>query len=194
MIQENPKELIAYCMTKHEDKIRLLSETALGGPQFKQFIRRHEINIEPPPKEEEKAVEKYVILLSQSFAILNVLLDHPMLVCDVGARDVCSRLRKNRTSILTTTTMTCPSTSPTPSRRRTTPRSSGNVHSAYPRVLRSNDQCLLLSLPWAVWWIMTMVRTLEGSKRLRIHHCLSHMIRLKGYKDLQDPRFLPARS
>lgn len=55
-------------MTKHEDKIRLLSETALGGPQFKQFIRRHEINIEPPPKEEEKAVEKYVIPVSQSFA------------------------------------------------------------------------------------------------------------------------------
>ncbi|KAI0092094.1 component of IIS longevity pathway SMK-1-domain-containing protein [Irpex rosettiformis] len=54
MRKENPRELIAYCMTKHEDKIRLLSETPLSGVQFKQFIRRHEMNIEPPPKEEEK--------------------------------------------------------------------------------------------------------------------------------------------
>ena len=51
-------------MTKHEDKIRLLSETPLGGAQFKQFIRRYEINIEPPPKEEEK-VDKYVTCAAQ---------------------------------------------------------------------------------------------------------------------------------
>lgn len=42
-------------MTKHEDKIRALAETTLGGPRFKQFIRRWEMNVEPPPKEEEKA-------------------------------------------------------------------------------------------------------------------------------------------
>ncbi|KAI0686780.1 component of IIS longevity pathway SMK-1-domain-containing protein [Cytidiella melzeri] len=54
MRKENVKEMIAYCMTKHEEKIRLLSETPLGGARFKQLIRRWEMNIEPPPKEEEK--------------------------------------------------------------------------------------------------------------------------------------------
>lgn len=44
-------------MTKHDEKIRLLAETPLGGVRFKLLIRRHEMNIEPPPKEEEK-VEK----------------------------------------------------------------------------------------------------------------------------------------
>ena len=55
------KELISHCMTKHEQQIRALAETRLGGPRFKQFIRRWEMNIEPPPKEEEKA-EKSVYL------------------------------------------------------------------------------------------------------------------------------------
>ena len=49
-------------MTKHESDIRALAETPLGGPRFKQFIRRWEMNIEPPPKEEEK-VEKCCICL-----------------------------------------------------------------------------------------------------------------------------------
>lgn len=48
------KELISHCMTKHEGKIRELSTTILGGPRFSAFIRRWEMNIEPPPKEEEK--------------------------------------------------------------------------------------------------------------------------------------------
>lgn len=52
--QENMKELINHCMTKHESKIRQLSTTSLGGPRFLALIRRWEMNIEPPPKEEEK--------------------------------------------------------------------------------------------------------------------------------------------
>ncbi|KAL4242339.1 Serine/threonine-protein phosphatase 4 regulatory subunit 3-like protein [Abortiporus biennis] len=56
MRRENVKELINHCMTKFEDKIKTLSETPLGGPRFKAFIRRWEINIEPPPKDEEKLI------------------------------------------------------------------------------------------------------------------------------------------
>ncbi|KAI0340888.1 DUF625-domain-containing protein [Trametopsis cervina] len=54
MRKDNMKELIHHFMTKHEDKIRALSETPLNGLRFKAFIRRWEMNIEPPPKEEEK--------------------------------------------------------------------------------------------------------------------------------------------
>lgn len=50
-------------MTKHEDKIKTLAASALGGPRFQAFIRRYEINIEPPPKEEEKPAEKCVAWL-----------------------------------------------------------------------------------------------------------------------------------
>ncbi|GJE87442.1 hypothetical protein PsYK624_035250 [Phanerochaete sordida] len=57
MRKENVKELINHCMTKHESKVRELSTTSLGGPRFSAFIRRWEMNIEPPPKEDEK-VEK----------------------------------------------------------------------------------------------------------------------------------------
>ncbi|KAH8096612.1 component of IIS longevity pathway SMK-1-domain-containing protein [Cristinia sonorae] len=56
--RENIKELIQHCMTKHEDKIKILAESALGRPRFEAFIRRYEMNIEPPPKEEEKADDK----------------------------------------------------------------------------------------------------------------------------------------
>jgi hypothetical protein len=34
-----------------------LAETPLGGPRFMSFIRRWEMNNEPPPKEEK--IEKY---------------------------------------------------------------------------------------------------------------------------------------
>ncbi|CAL1700107.1 unnamed protein product [Somion occarium] len=52
--RENLKELINHCMTKHEDLVKALAATQLGSARFKGFIRRWEINIEPPPKEEEK--------------------------------------------------------------------------------------------------------------------------------------------
>lgn len=56
-LQENIKDFINHCMMKHEKELRLLAETALGGPRFMSFIRRWEMNNEPPPKEEK--VEKY---------------------------------------------------------------------------------------------------------------------------------------
>ncbi len=46
-------------MIKHEDVIKALSDTQLGGPRFKAFIRRWEMNVEPLPKEDEK-IEKCV--------------------------------------------------------------------------------------------------------------------------------------
>ncbi|KAK7696144.1 hypothetical protein QCA50_000795 [Cerrena zonata] len=54
MRRENIKDLINHCMTKHEDIVKSLADSQLGGPRFKAFVRRWEINIEPPPKEEEK--------------------------------------------------------------------------------------------------------------------------------------------
>ncbi|KAH7931318.1 DUF625-domain-containing protein [Leucogyrophana mollusca] len=54
MRRENMKELIHHCMTKHDALVRRLAETPLGGPRFISFIRRWEMNVEPPPKEEER--------------------------------------------------------------------------------------------------------------------------------------------
>jgi protein phosphatase-4 regulatory subunit 3 len=59
--QENFKDLIKHCMTKHESLIRKLAETPLGGPRFESFINRWEMNNEPLPPEEPKA-EKYVLI------------------------------------------------------------------------------------------------------------------------------------
>lgn len=47
------KELIHHCMTKHEDQVRKLAGTPLGGSRFQQFIRRWEMNIEPLPVEDK---------------------------------------------------------------------------------------------------------------------------------------------
>ncbi|KAF7970250.1 hypothetical protein HWV62_24502 [Athelia sp. TMB] len=51
--KENLKDFIAHCMNYHEAEIRKLAETPLGGPRFMSFIRRWEMNNEPPPKEEK---------------------------------------------------------------------------------------------------------------------------------------------
>lgn len=40
-----------HIMEHHELKIRELAETPLGGPRFQNLIRRHEMNIAPPPPE-----------------------------------------------------------------------------------------------------------------------------------------------
>ncbi|EGN92042.1 hypothetical protein SERLA73DRAFT_117880 [Serpula lacrymans var. lacrymans S7.3] len=53
--RENIKDIIHHCMTKHEALVRKLAESQLGGPRFSSFIRRWEMNMEPPPKEEERA-------------------------------------------------------------------------------------------------------------------------------------------
>ncbi|KAF9226763.1 DUF625-domain-containing protein [Gyrodon lividus] len=54
MRRENIKDLINHCMINHGDIVRKLSDTTLGGPRFSAFIRRWEINVEPPPQEEAK--------------------------------------------------------------------------------------------------------------------------------------------
>ncbi|KAI6024484.1 component of IIS longevity pathway SMK-1-domain-containing protein [Pisolithus marmoratus] len=51
MRKENMKDLINHCMTKHEAIVRQLATTPTEGARFNAFIRRWEINIEPPPKE-----------------------------------------------------------------------------------------------------------------------------------------------
>ncbi|KAF9450958.1 DUF625-domain-containing protein, partial [Macrolepiota fuliginosa MF-IS2] len=53
MRRDNMKDLIKFCMTKHEKDIRKLAETPLGGQRFELLIRRYEMNNEPPPKEAE---------------------------------------------------------------------------------------------------------------------------------------------
>ena len=60
-LQENIKELIYHCMTKHGDTIRTLAESPVVGPRFKDFISRYEMNIEPPPIER---IEKYVHIVA----------------------------------------------------------------------------------------------------------------------------------
>ncbi|KAI6034555.1 component of IIS longevity pathway SMK-1-domain-containing protein [Pisolithus microcarpus] len=55
MRRENMKELINHCMTKHEAVVRQIAITPTGGARFSAFIRRWEINVEPPPKEETQS-------------------------------------------------------------------------------------------------------------------------------------------
>ncbi|KXN89450.1 hypothetical protein AN958_05612 [Leucoagaricus sp. SymC.cos] len=59
MRRDNMKDLIKFCMTKHEDDIHKLAETPLGGQRFELLIRRYEMNNEPPPTEAEpeKAID-----------------------------------------------------------------------------------------------------------------------------------------
>lgn len=66
------KEMINFCMTKHEPLIRQLAETPLGGQRFELLIRRYEMNNEPPPPDEPKA-EKYVTI-SRCHIIVSVLI------------------------------------------------------------------------------------------------------------------------
>jgi protein phosphatase-4 regulatory subunit 3 len=53
------KDIIKFCMTKHEDEIRTLSKSPLGGQRFDLLIRRWEMNNEPLP--EETKPEKYFL-------------------------------------------------------------------------------------------------------------------------------------
>ncbi|TFK43836.1 component of IIS longevity pathway SMK-1-domain-containing protein [Crucibulum laeve] len=57
MRRENMKQMIHFCMTKHEPEIRKLAATPLGGQRFDLLIRRWEMNNEPIP--EESKAEKY---------------------------------------------------------------------------------------------------------------------------------------
>jgi protein phosphatase-4 regulatory subunit 3 len=57
MRRENIKDPINHCMTKHESLVRQLAASPLSGHRFMSFIRRWEINIEPPPKEESQPIK-----------------------------------------------------------------------------------------------------------------------------------------
>ena len=66
------KDVIKFCMTKHEDEIRILAKSPLGGQRFELLIRRWEMNNEPLP--EETKPDKYVLdLLSYARLIDNTL-------------------------------------------------------------------------------------------------------------------------
>lgn len=53
-MQENLKELISHVMINYEDRIKQLSDSRFCGQCFRGFIRRHEMNIHPPPPELEE--------------------------------------------------------------------------------------------------------------------------------------------
>lgn len=45
------KDMIKFCMTKHEPEIRTLAKSPLGGQRFELLIRRWEMNNEPLPED-----------------------------------------------------------------------------------------------------------------------------------------------
>jgi len=52
------KDLIKFCMAKHEPEIQKLAKSPLGSQRFELFIRRHEMNVAPPP---DMTPDKYAI-------------------------------------------------------------------------------------------------------------------------------------
>ncbi|KAF8638593.1 hypothetical protein AX17_002134 [Amanita inopinata Kibby_2008] len=58
MRRDNMREIINFCMTKHESMIHQLAESPLGGQRFDLLIRRYEMNNEPPPPEDDTKTEK----------------------------------------------------------------------------------------------------------------------------------------
>ena len=65
------KSIIEFIMKNHGDDIRKLAETPLGRHRFEMFIRRYEINCEPPPAETK--VEKYVPKRRSPFKMLTCI-------------------------------------------------------------------------------------------------------------------------
>jgi protein phosphatase-4 regulatory subunit 3 len=57
------KDMIKFCMTHHETEIKTLAESPLGGQRFQMFIRRWEMNNEPPPPAETKT-DRFVAYIS----------------------------------------------------------------------------------------------------------------------------------
>ncbi|KAF8969370.1 component of IIS longevity pathway SMK-1-domain-containing protein [Flammula alnicola] len=59
MRKENLKEMIRFCMTRHEPEIQKLAKSPIGSQRFELFIRRWEMNNAPPPEEStpDKSVE-----------------------------------------------------------------------------------------------------------------------------------------
>jgi len=63
-MQENYKDLIKFCMTRHEKEIKELAKTSLGEQRFQMFIQRWEMNNEPLPA--DVSSDKYVIFFLPS--------------------------------------------------------------------------------------------------------------------------------
>ncbi|KAH8824742.1 component of IIS longevity pathway SMK-1-domain-containing protein [Flagelloscypha sp. PMI_526] len=53
--KDNVKDLITHCMTQYRPLIDQLAESPLGAERFTLFIKRHEINMEPPPAPSEQS-------------------------------------------------------------------------------------------------------------------------------------------
>lgn len=67
-IQENMKDIIAHVMTSYEDQVKQLSGSRYCGQCFRGFIRRHEMNIHPPPEVEEKPLPRFAtVFISGSY-------------------------------------------------------------------------------------------------------------------------------
>lgn len=60
-------------MTVHEPEIQQLAKSSLGGQRFELFIRRWEMNNEPPPPESKPEV--YVIIYGFRYRHLTVSID-----------------------------------------------------------------------------------------------------------------------
>jgi hypothetical protein len=88
-------------MIKYESEIRKLAATPLGGPRFMSFIRRWEMNNEPPPKEEK--IEKYVFFEILSDDYLTSIISG--LICVSLVKVEWLRLKRKTTSMQTTTTI-----------------------------------------------------------------------------------------
>src|SRR5882762_7718030 len=85
-------------MTRHEVEIRKLAETPLGGFRFVSFVRRWEMNNEPPPKEEK--AEKYAAC--QMFPEFLSDVDNHLGPIHVSLAKVeCLRLKRKTTSTRT---------------------------------------------------------------------------------------------
>ncbi len=66
--QDNMKDMIKFCMTRHETEIRKLAETPLGGQRFELLIRRYEMYNEPIPVEASPLQQYVIISLSLLFS------------------------------------------------------------------------------------------------------------------------------
>lgn len=89
-------------MTKHEEEVRKLAATPLGGQRFDLFIRRWEMNNEPLPTEEPKS-DKHVTTILALIIVLTSPTD--LLTLEVGrARVVTPLMRKKKITSIPTMT------------------------------------------------------------------------------------------
>lgn len=98
------KEMINFCMTKHEPLIRQLAETPLGGQRFELLIRRYEMNNEPPPPmDDEPKSDKYVTIRPQTWCLL--VPSGPSILAHGPEHHACLMKRRKVTSMAMMTMM-----------------------------------------------------------------------------------------